>query len=258
MSIELKKREGEVRRAERLSAIGTTASVIAHEMKTPLQSVTTYTEMLKFKFDDHDFRQKYADVVMPQITRLGSLVDDLLDYSRESRLSLSEVDLNIQLRQAVHFFGDVLLSHDVTARESYEAEGLVAADPDRLDQIFFNLIRNAIEAQTEGGVVGVLTRSEGEMASVLVADGGSGIPEEEQRSIFEPFFTTKSKGTGLGLAITQKLVVAHGGRIEVYSPLHDLPPRDLEALRELMAANWPGEACGTCFRVTLPLAAEER
>jgi signal transduction histidine kinase len=213
--------------------------------------------MLKFKFDDQGFRDRYTDVVMPQITRLGSLVDDLLDYSRETRLSLSEVDLNIQLRQAVHFFGDVLLASEVTARESYGAERPVSGDPDRLDQVFFNLVRNALEAQSDGGVLGVVTRTGGDEAVVLVADGGDGIPGEEQGSIFEPFFTTKSKGTGLGLAITSKLIGAHNGSIEVFSPLGEVPQADRELLEDLMGPQWPGPDRGTCFRVVIPHMSEE-
>ena len=256
MSIELKKREEEIRRSERLSAIGTTASVIAHEMKTPLQSVLTYTEMLRFKYDDREYRERLTEVVLPQISRLGTLVDDLLDYSRETRLSPTSLDLSFQLRQAVNFFGDILVSHRVIAREDYRAERMVRGDPDKLEQVFFNLIKNAIEAQPDGGAIVVATIDQAESVIVMVADGGEGVPEETAQRLFEPFFSTKSKGTGLGLAITQKIVAAHHGEIGLRSPLGELEESHLSVVRDVFGDLWPGLEHGTCFTVRLPAAGD--
>jgi signal transduction histidine kinase len=252
MSVELKKREEEVKRTERLSAIGTTASVIAHEMKTPLTSVSTYTELLKTNFENPEFRDKFTDVVAPQVTRLTRLLDDLLDFSRETRLVRGAVDLNFLLHQGINFFGEMLVHHHVVPFESLAAERLVHADADKLEQVFFNLIKNAIEAQVEGGVVAVVTRDEGDEVVALVADIGPGVPEETARQIFEPFFTTKSKGTGLGLAITSKIVAVHGGRIALATPLARTSELDRKLLRGLLADRWPGEQAGTCFSVHLP------
>jgi len=252
MSLELKKREVEVRRAERLSAIGTTASVIAHEMKTPLQSVQTYAEMLRFKYDDPEYREKLIEVVMPQIGRLGTLVDDLLDYSREARLDRTELDLNLQLRQAASFLGDFLASHNVVIREEYRAEQRIEGDPDRLEQIFFNLIRNAVEAQVDGGAIALMTFDRDSDVLVMVADSGPGIPAETAATAFDPFFSTKAKGTGLGLAITQKLVEAHGGRIGLHTPLGSLEDTFQSAVKVALGEHWPGTDHGTCFIVRLP------
>jgi signal transduction histidine kinase len=252
MSVELKKREEEVKRTERLSAIGTTASVIAHEMKTPLTSVSTYTELLKTNFENPEFRDKFTDVVAPQVTRLTRLLDDLLDFSRETRLVRGDVDLNFLLHQGINFFGEMLVHHHVVPLESLAAERLVHADADKLEQVFFNLIKNAIEAQVEGGMVVVATRDEGDEVVALVADIGPGIPEETARQVFEPFFTTKSKGTGLGLAITSKIVAVHGGRITLATPLARTSEPDRKLLRGLLADRWPGEQAGACFIIHLP------
>jgi signal transduction histidine kinase len=258
MSVELKKREEEVKRTERLSAIGTTASVIAHEMKTPLTSVTTYTELLKTNYEDPEFRDKFTDVVAPQVTRLTRLVDDLLDFSRETRLVRSEVDLNFLLHQGMSFFGEMLVHHRVVSFESLDSERLVHADADKLEQVFFNLIKNAIEAQGEGGVLAVATRDEGDDVIALVADTGPGIPVEDAGQVFEPFFTTKSKGTGLGLAITSKIIAAHGGRITLATPLIGTPEPDRTLLRGILADRWSEEQAGTCFIVHLPAAIGQR
>ncbi len=258
MSVELKKREEEVKRSARLSAIGTTASVIAHEMKTPLTSVTTYTELLQTNYEDPEFREKFTEVVAPQVTRLTKLVDDLLDYSRETRLVCTEVDLDLLLHQAMNFFGDLLVQHRVAPFESLAADRYVDGDADKLDQVFFNLVKNAVEAQVEGGALAVLTAVEGDEAVVLVADAGPGIPAETAHSIFEPFFTTKSKGTGLGLAITQKIVTAHGGSIRLWTPLREVPEQYISRLRDTLGPRWPHPDQGTCFEVRLPVLTADR
>lgn len=256
MSLELKKREEEIRRSERLSAIGTTASVIAHEMKTPLTSVKTYLDMLALKYEDAEFRGKFTETVDDQITRLGKLIDDLLDYSRDTRLHPADLDLNLHLHQAVSFFRDMLVSHKINAGEDYQADQLVKADPDKLEQVFFNLIKNGIEAQGEGGAIAALTSDDEESVLAMVADAGGGIPEETAKTIFDPFITTKAKGTGLGLAIAKKIVQAHGGEIELYSPLGRIEKEYLERVRRTLGDHWPGTQQGSCFVIRLPAFTE--
>lgn len=257
MSLELKKREVEIRRSERLSAIGETASVIAHEMKTPLTSVQTYVDMLMTRYDDPEFRLSFTRTIEDQVTRLGKLVDDLLEYSRDPRLNLYDLDINIQLHRAVDFFGDMLMSHKVSALEHYTAQNPVKADPDKLEQVFFNLIKNGIEAQGEGGAISTMSFEGDGSVFALFADGGSGVPKDLADNIFEPFFTTKPKGTGLGLAITRKIVEAHGGEISLYAPLDSLPSDWQESLRRTMGDHWPGVGKGSCFVVELPAEKED-
>ena len=256
MSLELKKREEEIRRSERLSAIGTTASVIAHEMKTPLTSVQTYVDMLMYRYEDPEFRGKFTKTIEDQITRLGKLVDDLLDYSRDTRLHLTDLDLNLHLHQAVNFFGNVLLGHMVIAQEDYSARSLVRADPDKMEQVFFNLIKNGIEAQNEGGAIAIMTLEDDGNVVAMVADIGEGVPGDVKKSVFEPFFTTKAKGTGLGLAITRKIVEAHEGEIELYTPLETIPSGWKEHVRNTLGDHWPDTARGSCFAVKLPCCIE--
>lgn len=257
MSLELKKREVEIRRSERLSAIGETASVIAHEMKTPLTSVQTYVDMLMTRYDDPEFRLSFTRTIEDQVTRLGKLVDDLLEYSRDPRLNLYDLDINIQLHRAVDFFGDMLMSHKVSALEHYTAQNPVKADPDKLEQVFFNLIKNGIEAQGEGGAISTMSFEGDGSVFALFADGGRGVPKDLADNIFEPFYTTKPKGTGLGLAITRKIVEAHGGKISLYAPLDSLPSDWQESLRRTMGDHWPGVGKGSCFVVELPAEKED-
>jgi len=256
MSVELKKREVEVRRAERLSAIGTTASAIAHEMKTPITSIKTYLDMLPTRFEDSEFRGKFTHTVEDQTTRLVKLIDDLLDYSRETRLHLSDLDLNLQLHLAVGVFRDMMVSNRIAVYEDYRSTRKIKGDPDKLEQVFFNLIKNAIEAQGEGGAIVILTVDDGPSVLTVVADAGAGVDPSTRESLFEPFVTTKSKGTGLGLAIAGKVVIAHGGEIELFSPLEEVDTGLLEQVRVTLGDHWPGNRQGSCFMVRLPAVTE--
>ncbi len=256
MSIELKKREVEVRRSERLTAIGTTASAIAHEMKTPITSIKTYVDMLPLRFDDPEFRGKFSHTIEDQTTRLIKLIDDLLDFSRETRLHLSDLDLNLQLHMAVVVFRDLMVANRVTAMEAYKSERRVKGDPDKLEQVFFNLLKNGIEAQSEGGAIAILTLDEGRDVLTVVADAGPGVESATRDTLFEPFVTTKSKGTGLGLAIAKKVVLAHGGEIELFSPLEEVEAGLLARIRTTFGDNWPGDQHGSCFVVRLPAITE--
>jgi len=252
MSLELKKREVEVRRAERLSAIGTTASAIAHEMKTPITSIKTYVDMLPMRFDDPEFRGKFSHTVEDQTTRLIKLIDDLLDYSREIRLHLSDLDLNLQLHLAVGVFRDLMVASRIVVLEDYRSTQTIKGDPDKLEQVFFNLIKNGIEAQGEGGAIAILTLDDDQSVITVVADAGGGVESSTKDSLFEPFVTTKSKGTGLGLAIAKKVVTAHGGEIELFSPQEEIERGLLEQIRVTLSDHWPGNQQGSCFMVRLP------
>ncbi|MFC1530461.1 ATP-binding protein, partial [Gemmatimonadota bacterium] len=256
MSVELKKREVEVRRSERLTAIGTTASAIAHEMKTPITSIKTYVDMLPLRFDDPEFRGKFSHTIEDQTTRLIKLIDDLLDFSRETRLHLSDLDLNLQLHMAIVVFRDLMVANRVKAMEDYQSERRVKGDPDKLEQVFFNLLKNGIEAQSEGGAMAILTLDAGQEVLTVVADAGPGVESDTRDTLFEPFVTTKSKGTGLGLAIVKKVVTAHGGEIELFSPLEEVEADLLARIRATFGDHWPGDQQGSCFVVRLPAITE--
>jgi len=132
----------------------------------------------------------------------------------------------------------------------------VGADPDKLQEIFFNLIRNAVEAQAEEGALALLTFDEGDDVIALVADAGTGITEETMARIFEPFVSTKAKGTGLGLAIARKITEAHQGTIAVHSPFRTLASEYQAMVREVLGNHWPGPGAGTCFLIGLPALTE--
>jgi PAS domain S-box-containing protein len=240
--------EEQLRRSDRLAALGTLAAGLAHEIKNPLTSIMTFSRHLARRYDDDRFRQRFQSVVPRELERINAIVDGLLRLARPARLALAPVHLPPLLEQALELCAHQIEARRICVRREWPA-GVppIAGDAEQLYQAFLNLVANAIDAMgDEGGTLTVRLRwpSHAEEASgripgglvVEIADTGTGIKPEDTASVFNPFFSTKAGGTGLGLAIAHKIVEDHGGAVTFRST--------------------PGE--GTVFTVALPLRAVRR
>jgi len=225
---ELRDSQERVVRSEKLAAIGQLASGVGHELRNPLGAIRNVVYYIRDALKDSTLAQ--SDPAMPELLELADkeiksathIIGDLLDFSRVVRLAPQQVEINAILRDTV-----ALVERPATVElDQSLAENLppVMADPERLKQVFINLMTNAVQAMTKGGKLWLRSRpgetSDGRPAvAVEVQDTGSGIRPENLRKIFEPLFSTKAKGTGLGLAICQGIMEAHGGKITVASEL---------------------------------------
>jgi two-component system nitrogen regulation sensor histidine kinase GlnL len=240
--------EEQLRRSDRLAALGTLAAGLAHEIKNPLTSLLTFSRHLSRRFGDERFRERFQSVVPRELERINAIVDGLLRLSRPSRLTLSRVTVPDLIEQVLELYGNQLDAKQITLVREY-SPGLPAIDADReqLYQVVGNLVTNALDAMPDGGTLTVRTDFSDAGATAFVASGrwfvsqririeiadtGAGIPPVQSAQVFDPFFTTKRSGTGLGLAIVHKIVEDHGGSI-VFRPV-------------------PGG--GTVFTVLLPLS----
>ena len=182
--------------------------------------------------------EKYLGVAKGEITRLDYIVTQFLQAIRPTQPRLTPGSLNDVVRETLELLRPEIDNRGVTLREKlFSPLPLAPIDPAQIKQVLVNLIKNALQAMTRGGVLTLQTEASGECVWVAVADTGGGIPEEQLNRIFEPFYTTKKKGTGLGLMIVQRIVREHGGRIDLESrvgrgtvfriwlPLHERPPR---------------------------------
>jgi two-component system, NtrC family, sensor kinase len=204
----------------RLATLGQLAAQLAHEIGTPLSSVSGHLQLALVQRDLPTGLRERLDVATREIARIGRIVRDYLDSTRSLEPERKETSLKQILSEAVELSGGVERSErtPIEVALADEPESFVT-DPGLLRQIVINLLTNALDAVERGGQVSLAGGSEGDAVLITVKDTGGGIPPEDLRRIFEPFYTTKGrgKGTGLGLAICRELVAALGGNITVES-----------------------------------------
>lgn len=216
-------KEARLRRAENLAALTTLAAGVAHEIKNPLGSIGIHIQLIQKQIKsgdsvDVDAIQKYLDVVMEEVERLNGIVIDFLFAVRPMNTDLERRDLNALVHDTMEFVKYELQESDVKIEERFD-EQLPELDLDEkyIKQALLNIIKNAISAMPEGGVLTLSTSVQGDEAVLDISDEGVGIPEENVSKIFEPYFTTKEFGSGLGLTVVYKIIREHGGEVSVSS-----------------------------------------
>lgn len=215
--------EEQLRRAERLSALGELSAVLAHEIRNPLGSIRGTTEILRDDFSPGDRKYEFLEILIKETDRLNRVVEDFLTLSRPLHVERETCELMAELQDTMMLVSGEAAKRGVRLKLSPAVLPLVRGDREKLKQVFLNLVLNGLQATGRGGSVAITAVSvravEGKPAGVELnfADSGEGIDPAALPRIFEPFFTTKTGGTGLGLAITQKIIESHGGSIEVES-----------------------------------------
>ncbi|HET9869129.1 MAG TPA: ATP-binding protein, partial [bacterium] len=205
-------------RYERLAAVGQVIAGIAHDIRNPLAVLSSMTHHLREKFAGLDGPgSREVEVIASQTERLKRLMNDILDYAKGLTLVKQPIAPAPFLEQCLRLVqAQVGPAHSRVAVQ-WDLKGAsrpFPGDRERLEQVFLNLMLNAYEAMEPGGTLTLSFESGGGWARLKVADDGPGIPEAALARLFEPFFTTKKYGSGLGLSVSQKIVEAHGGRIE--------------------------------------------
>ena len=213
---ELRRLELHAQRAERLATVGQLAAGVAHEIRNPLASISGSIELLRASPQTSEDDRTLMAIVNREIGRLNVLIGDLLDYANPRPSQPADFDLGslveetVRVARAEPAFTDVELACEV------DHPLPIHADPAKLRQVVWNLVRNASDAAAGGGKhVRVEARRHDDVVNITVADDGPGIAKELVARIFDPFVTTKQKGTGLGLATCHAVVAEHGGRIDV-------------------------------------------
>jgi len=219
---ERKQAEETLQRAEQLKVAGDLAAGLTHELKNSLAGIKVSIEVLLDELLLSEDDRAVLKNMIGEIRRIELLMRDLLNFARPSKPQLAFVDINTVLDTAMTFSLKNVTSSSGNGsiqivKELDEHLPRTLADPMQLQQVFMNLLLNAVDAMTDGGALTVKTWYEPSSKSIQVgiSDTGKGIDGEVLRRLFEPFFTTKPKGTGLGLAITKRLIEQHGGSIWV-------------------------------------------
>lgn len=217
----------ETEHASKLASIGRLAAGIAHEINNPLAVINEKAGLMKDLlqlFGDFPARDKFSSIVFSitdSVDRCRMITQRLLGFARRMDVTLEVIDINETIREVIGFLEKEMLYRNVKL-EMNLSENLHHVESDRglLQQVFLNIVNNAIDALNEGGLIGITTRERDEHTiEVKIRDNGQGIPKEIIKHIFEPFFTTKEKGkgTGLGLSISYGIMQKLGGTILVES-----------------------------------------
>jgi two-component system sensor histidine kinase PilS (NtrC family) len=231
--------ERELRRSEKLAAIGQLSASIAHEVRNPLAAISGSIQVLGRRtpaLAGDPEAARLMEIVLRETDRLNALITDFLHYARPAPRRVTEIVLADAVDELLRMFESVRPA-GVSVSTSLEPGLRLRADPEQLHQVLWNLVLNAAQAMEKGGRLEIRAgRSEGpsqeaplarrneeqaqqDWVEIAVADEGIGIPMDALDRIFDPFFTTKRGGSGLGLAIVHRIVEQHGGSLRVESTL---------------------------------------
>ncbi len=206
--------ELKIRRKERLAALGTLASGIAHEVRNPLSSIKGYAGFFGSLFEDTSENKKAARLMVQEIDRVDRVISELLEFARPADVKLYPTQLDQFIKNSLRIIRHEAESAGIRVKEKIDAPLLkLNLDPDRFSQVLLNLYINAIQAMKHGGDLTVGVRVKENAVLFAVSDTGEGILPDDQAAVFNPYFTTKKKGTGLGLAIVHKIIEGHNGTI---------------------------------------------
>jgi signal transduction histidine kinase len=246
--------EQEVQQGQKLAAVGMLAAEVAHEIGTPLNVISGRAEVLERAVPPGHPDRRHLDLILGQTERISGIIRALLDYTRPRRPDLRSEAVVPLVARVVDLLLRRCLAREVRVQLELPPLGLppVLADPDHLQQLFLNLLVNALDASPRGGTIRVTAGPEAELPAegrsgimrgkvegpclaIHILDAGKGIPPDQLEQVFQPFFSTKERGhgTGMGLPVVEEIVRSHRGEIEILS----IPGRGTEVIVRLPLAG---------------------
>ncbi len=199
--------------SEKLAAVGMAVLRVVHEIKNPLLAIGGFVHSLYHKEQDPSKKKKF-ELVLREVNRLEKLLKDISQFGRPLKLEFKEVNLITLCQDALDVYRPRFKELKIEATfKAPEGEVFLKVDEERLKEVLFNIMQNAMEVMPKGGKLELEIKPEDETVNILIRDTGPGLSKEVLEQLFTPFFTTKKQGTGLGLSISRKIIEAHGGHI---------------------------------------------
>lgn len=215
--------------AEKLSSIGQISAGLAHELKNPMTTLKMLFQAFK---EQPDMTREDAEIISNEVDKIDMILTNFLGFVKQKDFHFSSVDLTALIDRVLSLATFDIENAGITVHKDL-IEGLpfVRADRSLLEQVFLNLVLNAVQAMPGGGEIRISAKTDERFAEVMIWDKGVGIPSDIRSKVFDPFFTTKEQGTGLGLSIAYNIIKSHGGHLFFNS----------------------NEGAGTVFTVRLPV-----
>ena len=267
---EIKSYQEQLIQAQKMESIGKLAGGVAHEINTPLGIILGYVQLMREDLPEGSPMAGDLAIVEKQTKVCRKIVADLLGFSRQAESAKIEMCFNNSVRETVSLVEHTFRLDKVRIVTVMDDRmPIIYGDPEKLKQVWMNLLTNARDAMPGGGVITLRTQLDtpAHLVRLYVADTGSGIAEKDLARIFDPFFSTKAvgEGTGLGLSVSFGIIEDHGGEIRVESPVPETFPRALPEGGEGgqpgppgQSGQAPGIGPGTLFIVELPLTHEDK
>lgn len=227
--------KSQVEQTEKLASIGRLSAELAHEINNPLDGIKNCLTVIKNEFEDPQRKKRYLELIDEALYDIECAVRNLLDYAKRHEPVWEEVDINGVLERTIIMADYKLQKTGAEVKTNFDSNlPPVIGDSHQLQEVFFNIILNAVDAMPKGGRLTIESKKIGNFADIKITDTGVGIRQEDLANIFHPFYTTKplGEGTGLGLSVSLEIVKKHDGDISVFSEVGK----------------------GTVFSITLPIA----
>jgi signal transduction histidine kinase len=241
-----KKAEEQMYQTEKLASLGQLAAGVAHEINNPIAIILGFTDILLEKTDSNSKKYKILKIIERQGTNCKRIVESLMSFARIPETTEYSTDIDQSLEKVISVVQNTLLTKKISIKKDFtDSLPRVRGDTGQLQQVFMNLINNAVGAMKKGGTLTISTRMSAfsNKVDILFMDTGQGIKEEYRDKVFDPFFTTKKvgKGTGLGLSVSYGIISKYGGEIRF----------------ETITEEEDKERHGTTFIVSLPTVSEK-
>ncbi|MGM0902287.1 MAG: PAS domain S-box protein [Bacillota bacterium] len=208
---QIRETEKRLRRTEKLSVVGELSASVAHEIRNPLTSLKGFVQLLKMEDEKHHL---YYKIMLDELDRINHIVGELLLLAKPQKVLYKKVDIQNILSDVVSLLKTEASLYNIEIDlTSSEDQMKIECEPNQLKQLFINIIKNAIDASSQGDVVTISLDQVGENISIIIKDNGCGISNERLKRLGEPFYSSKEKGTGLGLTVSFNIVQSHNGKI---------------------------------------------
>ena len=214
----IRQMENEVTRSRHLNSIGSLAAGVAHEIRNPLSSIKGFAVYFKERLSGNKEDEETADVMIAETERLNRVISQLIEFARPLELKKEKVKFVELVQHTIKLISADAQKNKISVEIDTAADlPEMEVDPDKIKQVLLNIFLNSVAALKDGGKLIIELAPRADNLTVIISDNGVGIEKLNLLRIYDPYFTSKSVGTGLGLAVVQKIMEAHGGKINVES-----------------------------------------